>query len=212
MIYTDKFVWIHLPKCAGSKTEQLFKKYFSDEDGIFQDIVNPDIDPAITWHDTIAEREARDPEFRLGSRIVICQFRRLPAWLESKFNFEVARNPKIAPSPELLLEGKFPESSGHMNHVDVYVNKWLPPSILNSQSLRFIRTENFELDFKSVFSDFIDISRIPNWEYEQLVNTSTSLLPDEVKTLLYNNTKRLYDNCPRWRLVEEIVYGNFLST
>ncbi len=71
MIYTDKFVWIHLPKCAGSKTEQLFKKYYSGEDGVFQDIVNPDIDPEISWHDTIAEREARDVDFKLGSRTYV---------------------------------------------------------------------------------------------------------------------------------------------
>ncbi len=127
-----------------------------------------------------------------------------------KFNFEVARNPKIAPSPELLLEGKFPESSGHMNHVDVYVNKWLPPSILNSQNLRFIRTEHFELDFKSVFSNFLDVSKIPDWEYNKLVNTSTSILPDEIKHKLISNKEELYKNCPRWSLVEEMAYGDFV--
>ncbi len=210
MIYTDKFVWIHLPKCAGSKTEQLFRTYFTEEDGVFQDIVNPNVDPSISWHDTIAEREARDTEFKLGGRTVICQFRRLPAWLESKFNFEVARNPKIAPSPELLLEGKFPESSGHMNHVDVYVNKWLPPSILNSQNLRFIRTEHFKSDFKSAFGDFIDISRIPELEYDQRVNTSTSALPSEIKHKLVSNKRELYKSCPRWSLVEEMAYGDFV--
>lgn len=208
MIYTDKFVWLHFPKCAGSKTEQLFKKYFSEEDGVFQDIVNPEFDPAISWHDTIDERENRDATFKLGSRTVICQFRRLPAWLESKFNFEASRNSNLILKPELLLEGRFPESSGHNNHVDVYINKWLPPKILKSSNLKIIRTENFKLDFKMVFSQFIDISRIPEWEYDKLVNSSTSILPSDIKHKLYNNKAELYEKCPRWSLVEEMAYGN----
>ena len=210
MIYNDKFVWLHLPKCAGSKTEQLFEEYFKEEDGVFQDIVDPETDPLISWHDTIAEREARDKGFKLSDRTVICQFRRLPAWLESKFNFEIFRDPKLVFKPELLLEGKFPESNGHINHVDKYIYKWLPKKILDSPNLKFIRTEHFESDFKSVFSDFIDISRIPDWEYGQRVNKSTSILPFDIKQELYNNKQELYKSCPRWGLVEKMVYGNLI--
>jgi len=57
MIYNDDFVWLHFSKCAGTKIEHLFEKYFADMDGLHLDIVNEKTNPDISWHDSIAQRE-----------------------------------------------------------------------------------------------------------------------------------------------------------
>src|SRR5436190_17091988 len=106
MIYHQKFVWLHFPKCAGSKIEQLFGTYFSNEKSLVQDVIKPESDFTVSWHDAVSDREARDPTFKLGERFVICSFRKLPYWLESRYNFEAQRNPHLPHRPELLPEGK----------------------------------------------------------------------------------------------------------
>ncbi len=207
MIYSDDFVWLHFPKCAGSKIENLFRKYYSSDKRIFQDVVDPKLDPMATWHDSISDRENRDPNFILGNRIVICSFRRLPAWLESRYSFEFRRSPQVNHRPDLLLEGRFLEYGGYPNHADYYPRKYLPETVLRSNKIRFIRTEHFESDFKWVFRDFVDPSVIPSWEFNKKVNVSESAVPDEIRRKLIQNQTEVYDKCPYWKMVENIAYG-----
>lgn len=206
MIYSDSFVWLHVPKCAGTKIERLFAKYYSDKKGIYQDIVGGQMDPPVMWHDSIAVREARDPNFMLGNRTVICSFRRLPAWLMSRYSYEVQRSPDLPHRPERLLVGRFLTRQGRENHADTIIKNFLPKSILELGKLRFIRTEYFESDFKSVFGDYIDISIIPSWEYNVKENTSENFVPIEIKKKLYRNLQALYEECPYWKMVEDLAY------
>ncbi len=207
MIYSDEFVWLHFPKCAGTKIENLFKRYYSSDKKIHQDIVKPQIDPLATWHDSIAAREKRDPGFIAGNRIIICSFRRLPSWLESRYSYEVRRSPQLDHRSELLLEGKFLEKGGRQNHADSYARKYIPETILRSDRLRFIRTENFESDFKRVFGEFIDVTVIPDREFAKRVNVSTSAVPDEIRKRLFQNPDEVYEKCPYWKAVEMVAYG-----
>ena len=207
MIYSDDFVWLHFPKCAGTKIESLFRTYYASDKRIFQDVVDARINPSISWHDSIADRERRDPHFILGNRVVICSFRRLPAWLESRYSFEVQRSPELDHRPELLLEGKFFEQGGLQNHADFYAQKYVPEAILNSDKIRFIRTENFESDFKRIFGAFLDISKIPNSEFKSRVNVSRSAVPDHIRKKLVQNKQQLYEKCPYWKSIENIAYG-----
>ena len=207
MIYSDEFVWLHFPKCAGTKIEKLFRTYFSSTPGVFQDTVDPRLDPQATWHDSISDREKRNPDFTLGNRMVICSFRRLPTWLESRYSFEVQRSPQLNHRPELLLEGKFLEHSGYQNHADYYVKKYLPEVILRSGNLRFVRTEFFEEDFKRVFGEFLDVTGIPDSEFSKKVNTSRSVVPHEIRMELFQNQMKVYECCPRWKAVEDMAYG-----
>ena len=207
MIYSDDFVWLHFPKCAGTKIERLFKKYFSSSKEVFQDTVDPRLDPQATWHDSVSDREKRNPDFILGKRIIICSFRRLPTWLESRYSYEVRRSPQLHHRPELLLEGKFLERGGFENHADRYAKRYIPDVILRSEKLRFVRTEYFEADFKRAFGEFLDISVIPDWEFSKKVNESTSTVPDEIRKKLLEKQQELYEKCPYWKSVEEIAYG-----
>jgi len=206
MIYSNDFVWLHFPKCAGTKIERIFEKYFSSDKRIFQDHINPQIDPSASWHDGVFDRERRDPKFTLGNRTVICSFRRLPSWLESRYNFEYQRSPQLNHRPELLLEGRFLERRGWENHADFYIKKYLPESILLSDKIKFIRTEYFETDFRIVFKDFIDISLIPDVEFSERINVSESHLPIEIKNKLLDNQQELYEKCPHWKVAEDIAY------
>jgi hypothetical protein len=206
MIYSDDFVWLHFPKCAGTKIENLFKTYYSSDKRIFQDVVDPRIDPLATWHDSISDREQRDPHFVLGDKMVICSFRRLPNWLESRYSFEVQRSPYLKHQPELLLEGKFLEPGGFQNHADFYATKYFPLSILNSDKIRFIRTEFFESDFKRVFGEFLDVKIIPDREFYKKANTSWSTLPRKIRKQLFQNQQRVYEKCPYWKAAEDVAY------
>jgi hypothetical protein len=207
MIYSDDFVWLHFPKCAGGKVENLFRTYYSSDKRIFQDIVDAKIDPHISWHDSVSDRERRDPNFVLGNRTVICSFRRLPTWLESRYSFEVKRSPQLNHQPELLLEGKFLERGGKQNHADFYARKYIPETILPSGKIRFIRTEHFESDFKRIFGEFLDVAVIPNGEFRKRVNVSKSALPDEIRKKLFQQQQEVYEKCPYWKSVENMAYG-----
>lgn len=207
MIYSDTFVWLHFPKCAGTKIERLFEYYYKNNPEIHQDLIGVKNNPTISWHDTLHLRAARDPEFQLGNRTVICSFRRLPSWLESRYNYEYKRNPQLDHRPELLLEGRFVEQNGVENHADSYAMAYLTDELLASGKLRFLRAENFADDFKSVFGDYLDVSMIPNSELNKKVNSSTSNLPLHVKQQLYDNQQTLYEMCPYWRKIEAIAYG-----
>jgi len=208
MIYSDDFVWLHFPKCAGAKIEKLFKRYLSDVPGLFQDSIDPRGDTARVWHDSVADREARSPAFVLGERTVICPIRRLPSWLASRYNFEYERSPQLPHNPEFLLEGRFLERGGSVNHADRYINKFLPRPLLRGGKVRFLRTEHFERDFVELFGSYLDVSVIPREEFARKANTSKNHLPAEIIDRL-QSSRDVYAKCPEWRAVEELAYGSF---
>lgn len=206
MIYSDDFVWLHFPKCAGTKVERLFASYFSNEQGIYQDPVGIQMEPPVLWHDNIARRESRDPNFRLGSRTVICSFRRLPAWLLSRYNYEYQRSPHLNHRPERLLMGRFLGRTGQENHADVIAKNFLPRTILESGKLIFLRTEYFELDFKAVFGNYVNVSVIPDWEFAKKENISEDNVPSHIRKQLFEDQGSLYAKCPYWKMIEDIAY------
>lgn len=205
MIYNEEFVWLHFPKCAGSKVEQLFSHYLSEQEEIIQDETDYHIDPSIAWHDSIYIRQKRDPDFKLGKRTVICSIRKLPSWLISRYEFEFHRSPNLPHIPEKLLEGIFLEENGNETHADLYMETYLPEIILSSGKVTFLRTEFFESDFKTIFGSFLDISSIPDYEFKRKVNVSKSNLSLDIKEKIQSNEK-VYENCPYWRHVEELAY------
>ena len=206
MIYSKDFVWLHFPKCAGTKVAQIFRKYFASDTTIIQDPTDIVIDPENCWHDSISMRTERDSSFQLGDRAVICSFRRLPSWLISRYSYEVNRSPTLDHKPELLLEGKFLEKSGMLNSADFYCQKYLPPEILNSSRVRFLRTECFEHDFKEIFGQFFDVSQIPKFVFDERVNSTPETVTWKVKWKLRLMSKMLYEHCPYWKEIEQLAY------
>lgn len=208
MIYNDDFVWLHFPKCAGTKIEHMFSEFFSGQPGLVQDVVSSEKDPSISWHDSIAGRESRDPSFELGNRTVVCSFRRLPGWLESRYNFEFLRNPKLQHHPEQILEGRFLEANGKTQHADNYVMKFLPQELLETGQVRFLRVEHFESDFRSIFGEFLDVSVIPDEVFRKKANVTKRCLPDQIREQLHSESRKVYTKCPLWSGVELLAYGD----
>lgn len=207
MIYTDNFVWLHFPKCAGTTIEKIFKKYAHLITGIHLDPTGIDADKIVAWHDTVSQRENRDSNFSLGERVVICAFRRLPSWLASRYAFEVGRSPNLPHSRELLLKGQFLEQSGETNHADTYARSYIPPEILNRGRIRFIRTEHFKDDFYSAFHDLTDISFITPADLKNKANEGKAQILSETLAFLERERETLYVNCPYWKSIETHVYG-----
>lgn len=206
MIYNDDFVWLHFPKCAGAKVEKIFSEYFSSEEGLHLDPIKLDSYPAVDWHDSIDDREANNPLFNLGGRDVIVSIRRLPSWLVSRFCYEVKRSPNLPHDAYKLLEARFLEANGYENNADYYMNKYVPKNILARGNVRFLRTEFFAEDFKSIFSNYLDLKSVPDEVYHSHVNSSENNLPEDLLKKL--NAFDFSELAPYWCEVENIAYGN----
>ncbi len=204
MIYNNKFIWLHFPKVAGTKIEEIFKKYYSEDSSIYQDNVGIlRYDNTAPWHDTIDQRKKYDENFSVGDRTVIVCIRKLSGWLKSRYNFEYKRTPGLPHNPNLLLEGKFLEATGFLNNSDQYIANYLPPSLFK-HNVEFIRMENFEHDLKKIFSKFIDVSIIPDDEFFKKSNTSENFLPQEILQQLKVNDFSL--TSPKWFKLEKKIY------
>ena len=208
MIYNKDFIWLHFPKCAGTKVATLFSRYFSKTEGLFQDPVGVKANPSIGWHDAVSERMKREAGFDPGERTIVTSFRRLLPWLISRYNFEARRSPKLEHSPDLLLEGKFLEADGNVSHADFYIQKYLPDDILKSGRVKFIRAEYLEKDFRSVFGAYLDITVVPDRAFRKKINTTENYILSETIAFLQLKNQTIYDNCPCWKAVEKMAYGH----
>lgn len=170
------------------------------------DPVGIQADPSIAWHDTIEARCRRNPDFTLGDRIVVTPFRRLIAWLASRYVFEMKRSPHLPHDPKLLLKGNFLEANGMLNHADTYAQSYIPRHIVDRGRLRFIRTEFFPDDFFAAFHDLIDTSVFRPEDLKSRSNESKRQLILETTEYLKANEALIYDSCPYWASVEKIAY------
>ena len=209
LIYNEEFVWLHVPKCGGSKLERVFEEYFSDVPGLHQDPFSVQTDPDVRWHDSIQKRRLQNPDFLRGEEAVVVSFRQLPSWLESRYNYEVQRNPHLPHDPERLLEGRFLEGTGVENQADTVAKAFVPLILRPSPRLRFIRMEMIGEDFRRVFGEFLDVGRVPQRTFRRRVNaTPTNHVPAEISTALRSQDRTVYEHCPYWALLEEMAYGS----
>ncbi|QIL89860.1 hypothetical protein GNX18_08925 [Microbulbifer sp. SH-1] len=206
MIYSDKFVWLHFPKNAGTKVEKIFSEYFSDRKDIFQDSIDGD-DSNSFWHDAIFDRERRDSSFSVGDREVVICVRRLRTWLVSRYNYEKKRSPSIPHDYSNLLTGRFFESNGYLNHADYYVEKYFSGVKDRAEKISFIRIENFAEDFRRVFGSYMDVDVIPDDVLCSRDNKSYNSIPDDFLTEMKLGMPKLYEHCPKWKELEMLAYG-----
>lgn len=207
MIWNEHFVWLHFPKCAGTKTEEIFRNYYSDRSDIHQDVVDPVLDPSISWHDSLSQRIRTSADFRFDNQVVICNFRQLVPWLISRYNYEVTRSPHLPHDPEALLEGKFLENSGVPSSADDVALLYLPEEIVFSPAIRIVRNEYFKQDFISAFSPFIDTDIIPDVVFAEKSNASENHLPANIIDKLYWQYDQVLESCPHWRRIEKLFYS-----
>lgn len=195
MIVGPDFIWLHFPKCAGTSIEQALHAIYGGRPGFKFDPVGegkPEI-----WHDTIQDRENRDPSFSRGNRRVIVCIRRLPDWILSRVHFEARRPPYHRAKREMMVSGQFYENNGFINHADRYIKDytWWPVS-------HWVRTENAAEDLAAALGLRVEkvAAHLPH------VNRS-----EHTDALTQTETERLYKSCPLWTELEARVYGSILT-
>jgi hypothetical protein len=200
MIISDKFAWLHFPKCAGSETERFLKQNFGSNPAVAFDPVNP---ANVIWHHSINDRIKYDPAFRLDGRAVICNIRRLPAWLLSRIHFEYHRSPQFRVTREMFTAGQFFESSGFLSKADSYAKKYSHPEVTH-----WIRTERLAEDLQSTFSEYLDLSGIDIASQLRRGNvTQIRYIPEIEFYFTKDEVQALYDANPIWAGIERKVYG-----
>jgi hypothetical protein len=206
LIYNADFVWLHFPKCAGTTIEKIFAEYLGDVPGLIQDPVTSQPGNTVNWHDSVKQREEKDAGFRLGDRKVICCFRRLPAWLESRYLFEVSRSPQLPHDPQTLLKANFLEHNGYLNNADYYTRTFLPETLVDSGRVEIIRLENFMADFRKVFGSYLDVSGIPDTALAVRHNPSEKTADNPARAVIGKHVEEIYRHAPYWKTLEAQFY------
>jgi hypothetical protein len=190
MVIGERFAWGHLPKTGGEATRAMFSHVpelvrFSDPPGTLEQ------------HKTFVER--RD---QVEGKVLALNIRRLPAWIlsreqhRSRWGVHPENRPMPMPSPAEMATSTVPdERLGAFMAGGLDVDRWL-------------RTEHIVDDFLAFVSEFIDMpaelaDRIRGIGRINF-NVYTRSLDDWFTA---DQVEELYECNPRWRDVEERVYG-----
>lgn len=204
MIVSDRWIWLHVPKCAGTATEKILHVAFGADPSVRFDAVGPN--HPVIWHDGLADRAARDPGFAVGGRAVVANIRRLPMWLLSRVHFEAQRyGPAALVSRAVLCSGRFrPVPKGvvkPLRTADEELSRYAPGVT------HWLRTEHLVEDVGRAFG-----IEVPLREGRDKVNATT---PDYVKDLAFwftgNELAALYAANPLWAEIEAQVYGGLMT-
>ena len=209
MIIAPDWIWVHVPKCAGTMTEQILRSVHGKDPSVVFDPVGPGL--PVIWHQTLARRAVQVPDFSPGPRRIIGNIRRLPSWVLSRVHFEIARSgPEAAVSRKQVLLGKF--RTGVAGKGNAALNKLTSAD----QTLRgfaaevtdWVRTEDLDQDLQRVFgwksapphqpSDKVNASRMP-------------YVRDLAFWFTARDLARMYEANPLWAGIERQVYGDILS-
>ncbi|WER09561.1 hypothetical protein PUH89_00870 [Rhodobacter capsulatus] len=198
MIIGPDFIWLHVPKCAGTALERALNVSFKERSDIHFDVSNQRFGPII-WHQNIVKRQEYDPNFDPAGKRIIANIRRLPHWILSRIHFEAARTPDHIPTREMLATGQFYNASGTINKANGIIRRFNQPEVTD-----WIRVENIEEDAKKAFK----ISKI---SIPRVNETSLKYIKDLSFWFTSKDLANLYARNPDWARVEEKVYGKLLE-
>ena len=199
LVVCSTFVWVHIMKTGGTAVETGLRKMLRGRRDIR-------FDPAdyVGWHDSVSERAARDPGFRLLDRTVVAGIRRLPYWLLSRVYYEASRPPYLCATREMLVRGAFHENDGTPNSADAMLERYLDP-----MPDHWIRQDHLAEDFAAAFHSQIRFSRAST---PRALRTAVNATPIPYLTPLSfyftpAELDTLYGCNPRWAALESRVYG-----
>jgi hypothetical protein len=204
MVISDRFLWLHFPKCSGTETERLLKLAFG-KDGVTRfDLIDP---AHVIWHHSINQRRAYDKSFTTDGRDIICNIRRLPNWLLSRVHYEYVRSPNRRVTRKMLLNGEFYEASGKISNADVYAGLYSNPKVTH-----WVKTENLVDDLKNVLSKYTDMSGVDLTTEVRRTNVAPiDYIRDVGFYFTENDLKSLYATNPQWAALEREIYGDIFS-
>lgn len=196
MIIGPDFVWLHMPKCAGSTLELALRHLLRDRPGIQFDEID---EKSGRWHHNIAARKDEDPSFDVTGKRVLCCIRRLPAWVMSRVMFEITRNEHLIPSREMLVKGRCFESDGSVHSADEYIELFCDDvdGWLRVEFLAHDVAHAFNLKLEDVI-EAIARYRIRDTSYVK--RTEFWFTDDDLLSLYRAN--------PTWSKLEKRLYGS----
>ncbi|WP_102226348.1 hypothetical protein [Acidimangrovimonas sediminis] len=204
MIVSDRWIWLHVPKCAGTATEKILHAAFEDDPEVVFDAVAPGL--PVIWHDGLADRAARVEGFAPRGRAVVANIRRLPLWLLSRVHFEVQRyGPEAIVRREVLVSGRFrPVPLGvpkPLRRADDELARYLPGVT------HWLRTEHLAEDIPAAFG-----ITVPRRRARDRVNATTlEYIKDPGFWFTAAELRALYAANPLWAELEARVYGDHLT-
>jgi len=214
MIIGENFVWSHMPKTGGTTIEYIFNNIL-DKDKL--GIVHIDGRDSIQKHDSIWIKEKR-LAIDLSNKAHILNIRRMPNWVLSKLNHKNWRIPFDKNSLiSTIVMSFYPVDS--LDIIDLEeawksLKSHTPDSMLSHfygcGVDYWMRTENINEDFISVFSKFFDMTDSEQSEITRAFENKRSYQKDIHKWLSLEDIKHMYKRNPFWYSIEKLVYGNVL--
>lgn len=194
MIITEKFVWIHLPKCAGNKTRMVLQQALWDR---------------ILYQSPIGkEHESSLPKgFVLGDKEIVMNLRKIPSFLISKSNHHFTANRYGIPFSEqelldLVKQGKTIQPPKRIMTADLVLNGFT--KILNSgNKVTYIRQEFYQQDMQEFLSRFK--ARPADLKSKHSLRRPNSLLSED--NLSEEDIKKIYETNPNWSKLEKKIYN-----
>lgn len=206
MIVGRDWVWLHVPKCAGTTTEATLRKVFKGAPDVVFDPVGAR--HPVIWHHTVAKRKEMDPSFCAENKRIVGNIRRLPSWLLSRVHFEAGRHgDRAAPSREQLCQGLFPNPTRKTGAI-TQISADRQIGHFADEITDWIRTESLREDLQRVFN------LSPGRDGLSIVSLNETKLR-YIKALDFWFTPRelagLYEANPIWAAIEKQVYGDILT-
>ncbi len=195
MIFSDTFVWLHLPKTGGTTMNKVFR-----ERGIAGIWVDPDHLPA--KHDSIALREDREG-WLVGERRRFLTARRLDSWLVSDWKHKRCFM-GLADLPfDPVRCGLF--YSLRLGGVWVAADWWLRYFALDDQ-MTALRLEHLGEDLNRLMLPLLPVSTAP-FDSITRENAAPDASGEEVPPFSEADLKRMGANNPVWSEWQRHIYG-----
>lgn len=209
MIIAPDWIWVHVPKCAGTMTEKILQSVYAAEPSVIFDPVGPGL--PVIWHQTLARRAEADPTFTPGTRRIIGNLRRLPAWVLSRVHFEIDRSgPDAGVARKQLVLGRFrtgapPKGSSAQHRISSA-----------DQALRgyaaevtdWVRSEHLDQDLQRAFGWKTPPPRL---QEEKVNSNRIPYVRDLAFWFTARDLTRMYEANPLWAEVEQRVYGDLIT-
>lgn len=198
MIITSRLAWFHLPKTAGTTTDQLFIT-----SGL-----------KLLWHDSqsspVKHLSALDHPYAsslpLSGKQYLCNFRRLPYWLLSNYQHKIVRM-GLEIDHSFIQQGLFwRERQQEWLPADWWLDKF---SIDDSWS--FLRVEYLKSDFLRCLSLYEPINCLSGLRVRFVPSKNKTLYKRSlIDWFSMDNLRNMYFNNPRWTSLEQDLYGNLM--
>lgn len=204
MIVSDKFLWMHIGKAAGTSTGSMFY--------IIKGVLDSNIDmneKGFLKHDNITRRitkyETKSIYTReyLNSLDKILNLRRLPEYIMSNTQHGIKHNDRIF-NKESMINGFVNHSS--TKNLNGHVDSILSSYIEEKEPTHWLRTEYINEDFVKMIKNYYDIDdKLEN----RLLNVKMNVNNDYDRNkdvFTKDEIKEMYNNCPLWAEYEKKIY------